>query len=75
MISLSNVTLRLAVTSAILFILGGCVSGLKVEPVGVNHPANPQAEAAPVAQLPDTLNVKSIELPQQEDDPHASHNM
>jgi|GEM_PF-5155491 len=75
MMKYSSVVVQLVMTSAFVFLLGGCANGLIDKPLAISHPANPQAKAAPVAQLPDTLNVKSIERPQREDDPHAGHNM
>jgi hypothetical protein len=48
---------------------------IEVPESDINHPANPSAIAAPVASLPDTLNVDAVMAPEVPADPHAGHNM
>lgn len=70
---------KLLLASALLIsmaiLLGGCTSSPKVEPPGIDHPANPDAAVAPVAPMSDTLNTRAVKAPEKQGDPHAGHMM
>lgn len=61
----------------VLLILAGCATGHEPEPVGTDHPANPQAKAVP-AWTPDAIravdDVPEIE-PAEDGEPmqHGGH--
>jgi len=64
----------LAFISLGLLTLSAC-SAVPLEPIDTDHPAHPEALAAPVAKAPDTLRVDAVDAPPQDEDPHAGHNM
>jgi hypothetical protein len=53
----------------------GCSSPVVIEDPGIDHPANPEAIAAPVSPVPDTLQVEAVTAPEQDENPHAHMHM
>lgn len=72
----ASVSALLAIAVATL--LSGCATEATLLPAGPEHPASPQAAAAPLPQLPATLDVEAVEkpMPQMMDHSvHQHHNM
>jgi hypothetical protein len=56
-----------------LLAIAGCAGSVTIDPPGVDHPANPNAAAAPTMPLPATLSAEPVPRPEPIQDPHAGH--
>lgn len=63
--------------AALVLTLAGCASYPAIPEAGPDHPANPDAAAAPMAPLPDPLAVEAVQPPPQPPmmDMHEGHEM
>lgn len=66
----------LIIPAAVLVGATGCTAGVAVPPPGADHPANPQAAAAPLPMPSTTLQTGAQEAsPPPPMDPHAGHHV
>jgi hypothetical protein len=64
-----------ALVFTVILLAASACTPLQVDEPDMNHPANPDAMAAPVEKIPGTLDVEAVEAPEQLEDPHAGHMM